>query len=43
MSNKNREAKKAFVEPRLEVLEVKSTATGPTPDPTEFPGILEQS
>jgi len=43
MSFEKREAKKAFVEPRLEVLEVKSTATGPTPDPSEFPGILQQS
>ena len=43
MSIEKGDAKKAFVAPRLEVLEVKGTATGPFPDPTEVPSILQQS
>ncbi len=35
--------KKAFVKPELHVLDVKGTATGPFPDPSEFPGILQMS
>ncbi len=35
--------KKAFVKPELHVLDVKGTATGPFPDPSEFPTILQMS
>jgi len=35
--------KKPFVKPELHVLDVKGTATGPSPDPSEFPMILNMS
>ncbi|WP_298469432.1 hypothetical protein [uncultured Erythrobacter sp.] len=35
--------KKRFVKPELRVLDVKGTKTGPFPDPSEFPGILNMS
>lgn len=36
-------AKTPFIKPELKSLEVKDTRTGPNPDPTEFPGILNMS
>ena len=36
-------SKKPFVEPTLKVLDVKGTETGPFPDPSEFPTILQMS
>lgn len=38
----NTAGKKTFVEPRVEILEVQDTGTGPFPDPSEFPTILQQ-
>lgn len=35
--------KKRFVKPELHVLDVKGTETGPFPDPSEFPMILQMS
>lgn len=35
--------RKTFVKPELRVLDVKGTETGPVPDPSEFPGILQMS
>ena len=42
-SDRSTQAKKAFVKPELHVLDVKGTATGPFPDPSEFPTILQMS
>ena len=36
-------AKKPFVKPELHVLNITGTATGPFPDPSEFPMILQMS
>lgn len=36
-------AKKPFVKPELHLLKVKGTGTGPFPDPSEFPTILQMS
>lgn len=35
--------RKVFIKPELRMLDVKGTKTGPAPDPTEFPGILQAS
>ncbi|QUL37816.1 hypothetical protein [Erythrobacter sp. JK5] len=35
--------RKPFVKPELRVLDVKGTETGPFPDPSEFPTILQMS
>lgn len=43
MTEQNSHGKKRFVKPELRVLDVKGTETGPTPDPSEFPGILNMS
>jgi len=43
MPIEKRDAKKAFVAPRLEMLEVKGTATGPEPDPFETTPFLQLS
>lgn len=36
-------AKKPFKKPELHKLDIKGTATGPFPDPSEFPMILQMS
>ena len=36
-------ARKLFVKPELRVLDVKSTRTGPAPDPTELDPFLQMS
>ena len=36
-------ALKPFVKPELHVLDIAGTATGPFPDPSEFPMILQMS
>lgn len=36
-------ARKPFVKPELQVLDIKETETGPFPDPFEFPMILQMS
>lgn len=36
-------ARKRFVKPELQVLDIKGTETGPFPDPSEFPMILQMS
>ena len=47
MSNKSdvrqAAARKTFIKPELRVLDVKGTETGPFPDPSEFPTILQMS
>lgn len=35
--------KRPFAKPELHKLDITGTETGPTPDPTEFPGILQMS
>ena len=35
--------KKPFVKPELHELDITGTATGPFPDPSEFPMILQMS
>ncbi|MGB3471872.1 MAG: hypothetical protein WBA51_13705 [Erythrobacter sp.] len=35
--------KPAFVKPELHVLKITGTGTGPFPDPSEFPMILQMS
>lgn len=46
MKNQNETSvgqKSPFVAPELHVLDITGTATGPFPDPSEFPGILNMS
>ena len=38
---KETSAKRQFIKPELRNLDVKVTKTGPVPDPTEFPTILQ--
>lgn len=38
-----KDEKPAYHAPEVTVLDVEETATGPFPDPTEFPGILQMS
>lgn len=41
--NVDADARKPFVKPELHVLKITGTATGPFPDPSEFPMILQMS
>lgn len=41
--NTDASTRKPFVKPELHVLKITGTATGPFPDPTEFPMILQMS
>lgn len=44
MSGENQTStKRQFIKPELRKLDVKGTKTGPVPDPTEFPTILQMS
>ncbi len=42
-SKQDETGKKPFIKPELFTLDITGTGTGPTPDPTEFPGILQVS
>ncbi|WPZ04261.1 hypothetical protein T8S45_01645 [Blastomonas marina] len=42
-ANTTKNAKKAFIRPELHQLDISRTATGPFPDPSEFPMILQMS